>query len=104
MLVWFLFCFLCFFPINGHADNGPVIDLGEIDVVGKLDQARDSIQPALGATDYSISSDDSSSNNDVSDEPVESPAEEAVEKPEKETSSYTKKTREELAEIDDPDI
>lgn len=44
-----------------------------------------------------LSSDDAST-------PVDNSSEEPVEKAEKETSSYSKKTREELAELDDLDI
>jgi outer membrane cobalamin receptor len=54
MWVWFLTGFLCLFTINSHADSTPSTQLNEVDVIGKLDQARDSIQPSLGATDYSI--------------------------------------------------
>jgi uncharacterized protein len=49
---------------------------------------------------FTVSSDDA----DDSEQPVESSSEEVVEKPEKEASSYSKKTREELAELDDLDI
>jgi outer membrane receptor protein involved in Fe transport len=57
MWVWFLAGFLCIFSINGYADNTPSTQLNEVDVIGKLDQARNSIQPSLGATDYNIASD-----------------------------------------------
>jgi len=54
---WFLVLFLCFFSINSYADNATSsTSLSEVDVIGKLDQARNSIQPSLGATDYNISS------------------------------------------------
>src|SRR5271170_283054 len=54
MRVWFLAGLLCLFSINSYADNAPSTQLNEVDVIGKLDQARDSIQPSLGATDYNI--------------------------------------------------
>ena len=58
MGVWFLVSFLCFFSISSYADNStPSTQLSEVDVIGKLDQARNSIQPSLGATDYNIASD-----------------------------------------------
>jgi outer membrane receptor protein involved in Fe transport len=57
MWVWLLVCFLGIFSINSYADNTPSTQLNEVDVIGKLDQARNSIQPSLGATDYSIASD-----------------------------------------------
>ncbi len=58
MWVWFLTGFLCFFSINSYADNTTSsTQLSEVDVIGKLDQARNSIQPSLGATDYNIASD-----------------------------------------------
>ena len=58
MWVWFLVSFLCFFSISSYADNStPSTQLSEVDVIGKLDQARNSIQPSLGATDYNIASD-----------------------------------------------
>ena len=54
-----------------------------------------------GQTGAVMSSDDTSStNSDVSEEPVESLPEEPVET----SSDYTKKTRAELAELDDLDI
>ncbi len=56
-----------------------------------------------GQTGATISSDDQPETHDtsaVSDEPVESVTDEAVDN----SSSYTKKTREELAELDDLDI
>lgn len=52
-----------------------------------------------GQTGAVLSSDESSENGD-SDVPVETPTDEAVDN----SSSYTKKTREELAELDDLDI
>ena len=58
MWVWFLVGFLCFFSISSYADNTTTsTQLSEVDVIGKLDQARNSIQPSLGATDYNIASD-----------------------------------------------
>jgi outer membrane receptor for ferrienterochelin and colicin len=57
MWVWFLAGFLCWFSINSNADNTSSTQLNEVDVIGKLDQARNSIQPSLGATDYNIASD-----------------------------------------------
>ena len=58
MWVWFLAGFLCFFSINSYARHiTPSTQLSEVDVIGKLDQARNSIQPSLGATDYNIASD-----------------------------------------------
>jgi len=48
--------FVCFFSVSAIADT-PSTQLNEVDVIGKLDQARDSIQPSLGATDYYINSD-----------------------------------------------
>ena len=59
MWVLFLFGFLSFFSINSYADNTTTssTQLSEVDVIGKLDQARNSIQPSLGATDYNIASD-----------------------------------------------
>ncbi len=56
MWIWFLAGFLCLFSINGHADNTSSTQLNEVDVIGKLDQARNSIVPSLGATDYNITS------------------------------------------------
>jgi len=43
--------------MNSYADNAPSTQLSEVDVIGKLDQARNSIQPSLGATDFNITSD-----------------------------------------------
>ncbi len=57
MRVWALVGFLCFFSINSYADNAPSTRLNEVDVIGKLDQERNSIQPSLGATDYNINAD-----------------------------------------------
>ena len=57
MWVWFLVGVLCFFSINSYADEHNINQLNEVDVIGKLDQARNSIQPSLGATDYNIASD-----------------------------------------------
>ena len=57
MWVWFLVSFLCFFSISSYADDATSTQLSEVDVIGKLDQARNSIQPSLGATDYNISAD-----------------------------------------------
>ncbi len=54
MWVWFLAGFLCFFSINSYADNTPSTQLNEVEVIGKLDQARNSIVPSLGATNYNI--------------------------------------------------
>jgi len=56
MGVLFLVSFLCFFSIDTYADNATSTQLNEVDVIGKLDQARNSIQPSLGATDYNITS------------------------------------------------
>ena len=58
MLGWFLVCFLSLFSMNSYADNTSSTQLNEVDVIGQLDQARNSIQSSLGASDYSISSDD----------------------------------------------
>jgi len=69
MWVWFLVSFLCFFSINSYADNTSSTQLSEVDVIGQLDQARNSIQPSLGATDYYINSDqidDQSEGNNAS--------------------------------------
>ena len=52
-----------------------------------------------GQTGAVLSSDESAENGD-SETPVETPTDEAVDN----SSSYTKKTREELAELDDLDI
>jgi len=57
MWLWFLTGFLCFFSMSSYADNTLSTQLNEVDVIGKLDQARNSIQPSLGATDYYITSD-----------------------------------------------
>jgi outer membrane receptor protein involved in Fe transport len=58
MRVWFLAGALCFFSINSYADGStPTTQLNEVDVIGQLDQARNSIQPSLGATDFNITSD-----------------------------------------------
>ena len=54
-----------------------------------------------GTTSYTVSSDDAA---DTSAQPVDSSSEVPVDKAEKEASSYTKKTRAELAELDDLDI
>ncbi len=48
-----LVVFLCLFFTNG-AWAEQVIQLNEVVVVGKLDKARDSIVPSLGATEYNI--------------------------------------------------
>jgi len=66
MWLWFLAGFLCFFSISSHAENTSLTQLNEVDVIGKLDQARNSIEPSLGASKYSISSnqiDDESQGN-----------------------------------------
>ncbi len=60
MWVWFLVGFLCFFSINSQADDSSIpssTQLSEVDVIGKLDQARNSIQSSLGATNYNINTD-----------------------------------------------
>jgi len=62
MGVWFMVGFLFFFSINSYADNSTTsstssTQLNEVDVIGQLDQARNSIQPSLGATEYYINSD-----------------------------------------------
>lgn len=57
-----------------------------------------------GGPSYRVSSDEADDAPLATDEPVETSTEEPVEKAEKETSSYSKKTREELAELDDLDI
>jgi len=57
MKAWFWACLLCLFSINSYADSTSSTQLNEVDVIGKLDQARNSIQPSLGATDYYINSD-----------------------------------------------
>lgn len=61
MWVWFLVGLLGFFSINTYADNTTSsttsTQLSEVDVIGQLDQARNSIEPSLGASDYSITSD-----------------------------------------------
>jgi len=66
MWVWFLVSVLCFFSINSYADNTTTssttssttpTQLNEVDVIGQLDQERNSIQPSLGATDFNITSD-----------------------------------------------
>ena len=56
MWVWFLVGLLCFFSIKSYADNTTAssTQLNEVDVIGRLDQARDSIEPSLGGTDYNI--------------------------------------------------
>jgi outer membrane receptor protein involved in Fe transport len=57
MRSWLLVSALCFSSISSYADNPSSTQLNEVDVIGKLDQARNSIQPSLGATDYNIASD-----------------------------------------------
>src|ERR1035438_8487007 len=70
MLVWILVGFLSIFSINSYADvTTSSTQLSEVDVIGQLDQARNSIQPSLGATDYNIASDqidDQAQGNNVS--------------------------------------
>jgi hypothetical protein len=70
MWVCFMVSLLCFFSINSYADGSTSsTQLGEVDVIGKLDEARNSIQPSLGATDYNISADqidDQSEGNNAS--------------------------------------
>jgi len=57
MGVWFLAGILCFFSISSYADDTTTsTQLSEVDVIGKLDQERNSIQPSLGATDFNITS------------------------------------------------
>lgn len=74
MWLWFMVSFLCSFSINSYADSATasstsVTELNEVDVIGKLDQARDSIEPSLGASDYNIGTDqidDESQGDDAS--------------------------------------
>lgn len=54
MWKWFLAGFLCFFSINSQADSMSSTQLNEVEVIGKLDKARNSIVPSLGATEYNI--------------------------------------------------
>jgi len=56
--LWFLAGALCFFSMSSYADNlTSTTSLNEVDVIGQLDQERNSIQPSLGASDYNITSD-----------------------------------------------
>src|SRR5258708_39662498 len=57
MFLWFLVCFLSLFAVSSFADSPPSTQLNEVDVIGKLDQARNSIQSSLGATNYNIGTD-----------------------------------------------
>jgi len=58
MRVWFWVGVLCIFTINGYAESAAsVTALNEVDVIGKLDLARESIEPSLGATNYNIGAD-----------------------------------------------
>ncbi|MEI7998514.1 MAG: TonB-dependent receptor [Candidatus Omnitrophota bacterium] len=52
-------CLVCLFSVKAGADvnSGKTVELNEVVVIGKLDKARNNIVPSLGASEYTISSD-----------------------------------------------
>jgi len=56
------------------------------------------------STSSDDTSDDTTTSDDATDEPVDNPSDEPVENDEAEESDYAKKSRQELAELDDLDI